>query len=133
VNKKNLFSTAEEKVLHRLSMFLQLNTNAIVTVGGEYMNVEKMADQTGIDRSNIRKVIKSLMKKNSLGMWKSGDREIYYMNPFLYQMGEIPPYLFNLFDDEYHKRCMVEHSIAKFKAGKKVTSIITAKQTSKAM
>lgn len=124
VNKHDVFTTAEEKTLHRLSMYLQLNTNAIVTTSGEYMGIEQMAEETNIDRSNIRKVIKTLMKKNALGMWQSGGREIYYMNPFLYQMGEIPPYLFNLFDEEYHNRSMIEHNLKKFKAGKKVTSII---------
>ena len=127
LNKKNVYTPSEEKTLHRLSMFLQLNTNAIVSPNGDYMGIEKMADETGIDRSNIRKVVKLLMKNNSLGMWKSGDREIYYMNPFLYQMGEVPGYLFNLFDAEYHRRCKIDHNLMAFKAGKKVTSILTNK------
>jgi hypothetical protein len=131
VNKKNIFTSAEEKTLHRLSMFLQLNTNAIVSPGGEYMNIERMAIETGIDRSNIRKTIKSLIHKNAVGIWKSGDNEIYYMNPFLYQMGDIQPYLFNLFDAEYHLRCKIDHNLAAFKAGKKVTSILVNKPKQK--
>jgi hypothetical protein len=127
VNKHDVFTTAEEKTLHRLSMYLQLNTNAIVTTSGDYMSIEKMAEETNIDRSNIRKVIKTLMKKNALGMWKSGGREIYYMNPFLYQMGNVPGYLFNMFDEEYHNRCSIEHNLMNFKAGKKVTSILVVK------
>lgn len=127
VNKKDVFTSAEEKTLHRLSMFLQLNTNAIVAPNGDYMNIEQMADETGIDRSNIRKVVKLLMKKNSLGQWKSGDKDIYYMNPFLFQMGEVPAYLFNLFDAEFHRRCKIDHNLIALKAGKKVTSILTNK------
>lgn len=123
VDRKNIFTTAEEKTLHRLSMFLQLNTNAIINPTGDYMNIEDMANETGIDRSNIRKSIKMLMKKNALGMWKSGDREIYYMNPFLFQTGNIKPFLFNLFDEKFHERAKKE-SLKKFMAGKKITSII---------
>lgn len=123
VNRQNVFTAAEEKTIHRLSMFLQLNTNALVTPGGDYMNIERMAQETGIDRSNIRKVAKVLIQKNALGMWKSGENEIYYMNPFLYQMGNTPSFLFSLFDEEYHRRCKIDHNLKAFKAGKKVTSI----------
>jgi len=127
VNRKDIFTTAEEKTLHRLSMFLQINTNAIVTPNGEYMSIEKMAEETCIERSHIRKVIKLLMKKNALGMWKSGNYEIYYMNPFLYQMGVVKPYLFSLFDEEFHARnrkATKKNTWLQFKAGKKVTSIL---------
>lgn len=123
VNRNNLFTTAEEKVLHRLSMFLQLNTNALVSPNGDYMGVERMADETSIDRSHIRKVIKLLMQKNALGMWKAGNFEIYYVNPFLYQMGSVKPYLFNLFDEEFHARGKKEN-LKRFMAGKKITSIL---------
>jgi len=133
VNKKDVFTPAEEKTLHRLSMFLQLNTNAVVAPNGDYMGIEQMADETGIDRSNIRKVVKLLMKKNAFGLWKSGDKEIYYMNPFLFQMGEVPAYLFNLFDSEFHRRCKIDHNLMAFKAGKKVTSILTNKQIKNAV
>ncbi|MBU7314064.1 hypothetical protein [Paenibacillus oleatilyticus] len=125
VNKCNLFTPSEEKTLHRLSMFLQLNTNALVTPNGEYMTIERMADETGIDRSNIRKYVKELMRKNALGKWSSNGREIFYINPFLYQSGDVKPYLFNLFDEEYHERCKTEH-LSRFKAGKKQTSLIAA-------
>ncbi len=131
MNKKNTFTLAEEKTLHRLSMYLQLNTNAIVSSNGEYMNIEKMAEETGIDRSNIRKVVKELVKKNALGMWKSGENEIYYMNPFLFAMGEVPAYLFNMFDAEFHRRCKIDHNLMAFRAGKKVTSILVNKPNRK--
>lgn len=131
VNRQNIFTPSEEKTLNRLSLFLQLNSNAIVAANGDYMSIEKMADETGIDRSNIRKVVKLLVKKNSLGIWKSGEEEIYYMNPFLYQMGEVPSYLFSLFDSEYHRRCKINHNLMAFKAGKKITSILTNKPTRK--
>ena len=127
VCKREIFTTAEEKTLHRLAMYLQLNTNAIVTPRGDYMNIERMAEETNIDRSNIRKVIKELIKKNAIGMWKSGDYEIYYMNPFLYEMGNVPPFLFNQFDEEYHRRVQIEHNLFKVKAGKKITSILVAR------
>lgn len=127
VNKHDVFTTAEEKTLHRLSMYLQLNTNAIVSSKGEYMSIEEMAEQTNIDRSNIRKVVKKLVDKNALGTWKSGGREIYYMNPFLYQMGNVPSYLFNQFDDEFHIKAKILHNAMKFRAGKKITSILIEK------
>ena len=129
LNRKNIFTSSEEKTLHRLSMFLQINTNAVVAPNGDYMNIEKMAEEIGIDRSNLRKVIKQLIKNNSLGMWQSGENETYYMNPFLYQMGTPPPYLFNLFDAEHHRRCKINHNLMAFKAGKKVTSILVNKPT----
>jgi hypothetical protein len=127
LNKKDIFTTAEEKTLHRLSMFLQINTNAIVSPNGEYMSIEKMAEETGIDRSHIRKVVNLLMTKNALGMWKSGNYEIYYMNPFLYQKGFVKPYLFGMFDERVHERNRKADRKDKWKqvkTGKKVTSII---------
>ena len=133
VNKRDIFTASEEKTLHRLSMFLQINTNAIVAQNGDYMGIEKMAEETGIDRSNIRKVVKLLIKKNALGTWKSGENEIYYMNPFLYLMGNVPSYLFNLFDAEFHRRCKIDHNLIAFKAGKKVTSILTDRKVKKAV
>lgn len=126
VNKSNLFTASEERALHRLSMFLQLHTNALTTPNGEYMTVERMADETGIDRSNIRKTIKELMRKNAVGRWASADREIYYLNPFLFQNGDIKPFLFNLFDKEYHERCR-EEALELYLAGRKKTSLIRAK------
>jgi len=131
VNKNNVFTTAEEKVLHRLSMFLQLNTNAIIAPNGEYMSIERMAEEAHIERSHIRKVVKALIQKNALGIWRSGNYEIYYMNPFLYQMGEIRPYLFNLFDEEFHAKCRRD-SLKRFMAGKKITSILVPNKKIKA-
>ena len=133
MNRQNVFTAAEEKTLHRLSMFLQLNTNALVSPGGNYMNIERMAYETGIDRSNIRKAVKVLIGKNALGMWRSGENEIYYMNPFLYQMGEVQPFLFSLFDTEYHRRCKIDHNLKAFRAGKKVTSILINKPSKTAV
>lgn len=126
VNRSNLFSTAEEKAMHRLSMFLQLNTNALVTPTGDYMSIERMADETGVDRSHIRKVIKELMRKNAMGKWSSNEREVYYINPFLYQSGEVPQHLFYLFDEEYLERTKQMH-LERFKAGRKNTSLISVK------
>ncbi|MBP1967142.1 replication/maintenance protein RepL [Paenibacillus aceris] len=123
VKRSNLFKPAEERVLYHLSHFLQMNTNALVTTHGEYMTVERMADETGIDRSNIRKVVKELMRKNALGRWCSAEREIYYINPFLFQNGDVPAHLFWLFDNEYHERVKQEH-LERFKAGKKRNSLI---------
>lgn len=121
--RENVFTAAEERILNRLSAWLQLNTNAIVTAGGDYMCVEQMAKQIGMDKSHMHKTVKLLVKKNALGIWKSGSMEVYYMNPFLYQCGKIEPYLFWLFDREYFKRCKDEH-IQRFRAGKKLTSIL---------
>jgi hypothetical protein len=126
VNKANLFSTAEERCLFRLSLFLQMNTNALVTPNGEYMTIERMADEAGIHRSNIRGYVKELMRKNAMGKWSSHEREIYYLNPFLYQNGDVPQHLFYLFDEEYHERAKKQH-LERFKAGKKATSLITVK------
>lgn len=126
VSKKQFFTTAEEKTLHRLSLFLQMHTNAIVTPNGEYMTIERMADETEINRVHIRRVIKELMKKNALGRWSSNGRDVYYINPFLYQNGDVPKHLFYLFDEEYLERCKIEN-LERFKAGKKPTSLIAVK------
>lgn len=127
MNKKNILTTAEEKIIHRLSMYLQLNTNAIVTPNGEYMNIERIAVEIGVDRHHTRKVVNGLMQKNALGMWKSGSNEIYYMNPFLFQSGEINSYLYSLFDAEYHRQAKANHNIQRLRTGKKVTSIVEYK------
>jgi hypothetical protein len=126
VNRSNLFTTAEEKILHRLSLFLQLNTNALCTPTGEYMTIERMADETGVDRTHIRKVIKELMRKNAIGRWSSNERDIYYINPFLYQSGEVPRHLFYLFDEEYLERTKQMH-LERFRYGRKQTSLIQVK------
>lgn len=125
VYKQNIFTAAEERILNRLAEFLQLNTNAIVTPGGDYMSIDQMSKQIGMDKSNMHKTMKLLMKKNAVGMWKSGENTIYYMNPFLFQCGDVPEYLFKQFDDEYHKLKKLEH-VERFKAGKKYTSITRA-------
>lgn len=124
VYKKNLFTAAEERVLNRLADFLQLNKNAIVTPGGEYMTIDEMAEHVGLDRSNMRKTIKSLIKKNAIGKWSSGDSESYYINPFLYKCGDIDDLLFRMFDEEAWKKMQAERNLKRFRAGKKTTSII---------
>jgi len=125
VYKQDIFTAAEERILNRLADYLQLNTNAIVSPSGDYMNIDQMSKQIGMDKSNMHKTMKTLMKKNAIGMWKSGDITAYYMNPFLFQCGDVPEYLFHQFDDEYHKKKKLEHA-ERFKAGKKVTSILKA-------
>src|SRR5690242_7974797 len=82
VIKMDIFTPTEERILNILADYMQLNTNAIVTPGGEYMCVDEMARQTGIDRSNIRKWIKGLIRKNAIGKWVSGNSEGYFINPF---------------------------------------------------
>ena len=126
VNKAGLFTTAEEKTLHRLSMFLQMNTNALVTPNGEYMSIERMADETEINRVHIRRVIKELMRKNAIGRWSSNDRDVYYISPFLFQNGDVPQHLFYLFHEEYQERCK-EGYLERFRAGKKPTSLVVVK------
>ncbi len=123
VYKQELFTAAEERILNRLADFLQLGTNAIVSTGGEYLSIEGMAKQVGMDASNMRKTMKGLVKKNAVGIWKSGDVMTYYVNPFLFQCGDVDEFYFQLFDQEYHKRKKQEH-IQKFRAGKKYTSLV---------
>jgi len=125
VYEKNFFTGAEERLLGRLSDFLQLNTNAIVTPGGEYMSIEDMARYLYMDRVHVRRTVKALIRKNAVGMWRSGDFEIYYINPALYRCGDVDPYLWLMFDREYHERARKEH-VKCFRAGKKYTNLIVA-------
>ena len=125
VYKHNFFTGAEERVLSRLATYLQLNTNAIVTPGGEYMSIEDMARYLYMDRTHVRRTVKGLIRKNAIGVWRSGDYEIYYINPFLYRKGNVDPYLWLLFDREYHERARKEN-VKCFRAGKKYTNLIMA-------
>mgnify|MGYP001285290898 CR=1 FL=1 len=125
VYEKGLFTAAEERILSRLANYLQLNTNAIVTPGGEYMGIEDMARYLYMDRAHVRRRIKSLIRKNAIGVWRSGDYEIYYINPVLYRCGNVDPYLWLLFDREYHERARKEN-VKCFRAGKKYTNLIVA-------
>jgi len=124
VVRKEVFTPTEERILSVLADYLQLNTNAIVTPGGEYMNIDEMARQTGMDRSNMRKWVKSLIRKNAIGKWVSGETEAYFINPYLYQCGDVKPFLFLLFDREAAERMEKESVWQRFKAGRKKTSII---------
>ncbi len=124
VVRKGVFTPTEERVLGVLSDYLQMNTNAIVTPGGDYMNVDEMARQTGIDRSNMRKWIKALIRKNAIGKWVSGQKEAYFMNPYLYQCGDVKPFVFYLFDEEAAERIQKESNVVQFRAGRKRTSLL---------
>lgn len=124
VTRKNFFTLAEERVLNALANYLQMNTNAIVTPGGDYMTIDEMARQTGIDRSNLRKWVKSLIRKNAIGKWVSGQKEAYFINPHLYQKGEVKPFVFYLFDEEAAERVQKESNVVQFRAGKKRTSLL---------
>jgi len=124
VVRKGVFTPTEERVLGALADYLQLNTNAIVTPGGDYMTIDEMARQTGMDRSNLRKWVKSLMRKNAIGKWVSGHKEAYFINPYLYQCGEVQRFVFYLFDQEAADRLQKESNVVQFRAGKKRTSLL---------
>jgi hypothetical protein len=100
VYKSNIFTPAEERVINRLADYLQLNTNALLNTDNSVMNIEDMARAIVMDRKDTRKYINSLVRKNALGIWKSGFSETYYMNPHLYVRGEIKRWLYSRFDEE---------------------------------
>ncbi|WP_156157854.1 hypothetical protein [Gordoniibacillus kamchatkensis] len=124
--KSNLFTAAEERVLNRLAEYLQMNTNAIVNPNGSIMTVEDMARNIRMDRSDIRKYLRQLVRKNALGVWKSGYDETYFMNPFLYVKGKIEPWLYERFEEEFGAKAVKSNEGKRFKAGKKLTSLVAA-------
>lgn len=123
--KQSYLTAAEERLLFRLSLYLQLNTNAIVNPDNSTMSVEDMAKETNVDRSNIRKYLKQLVQKNALGIFKNGFTETYYMNPYLFQKGEIEPLLFAQFNQEYESKVKYIEDANRFKAGRTVTTLIS--------
>lgn len=82
----HFFTSGEELLLHRLSNYLSYE-NAIAHKG-ERLSPAQMADVLYMDRSQVVRTLKSLIRKNAIGVWVSGDRMTYYMNPELYQKGE---------------------------------------------
>lgn len=122
--EKNVFTAAEERVLHRLAVCLEMNTNAIISLGGGYMSIEDMADAVCLDRSNFRKTIRGLIKKNAIGRFTSGFGDSYYMNPCLYEMGEVGSFLYYQFREEYGKKIQLHPNVIPLKTAKKVTSLI---------
>jgi hypothetical protein len=125
MKQAKFLTMSEQCAVNYLADQLQFNTNAIVDTKGQYLNIDGMANSLDMDRSNFRKLLKSLMRKNVIGCWKSADYEIYYMNPYLYKNGEIQKFLYNQFDQEYHERSKHEH-VKRFYAGKKQTSLVVA-------
>lgn len=98
------FTKTEEQVINRLADYLKYNENSLVTKQGEYMNMQDMADAIFMDRRNMRRYVHSLIRKNAMGMWWSGDREIYYINPELYEKGMAPYPIKQNFDMECDSR-----------------------------
>lgn len=124
VVKINYFTPAEERLLNRLSLYLQLNTNAIVNPDNSVMTVEDMARAVNVDRSDIRKYLKQLVQKNALGIFKNGFAETYYINPHLYQKGEIGQLLFAQFNQEYESKVEYIANAKRLRAGKHNTNLI---------
>jgi hypothetical protein len=123
VYQYKLFTAAEERVINRLADFLQLNTNAIVNPNGSVMTVEDMARAIHIDRKDLRTYLRILVRKNALGIWKSGYDETYFMNPYLYEKGNVDRWLYARFEDEFSSKQMKEVGQRMF-AGKTKTSLI---------
>ncbi len=123
VIQRDYFTTAEEKALNRLSLYLQWNTNAVCRKDGAAMTVDEMANAAGVDRSHFRKTILSLVKKNAIGIWKNGYGEVYYINPYLYEFGTVEQWLFARFEDEFQAKSKIVEC-KRFKAGHKSTSLI---------
>ena len=40
-----------------------------------------------IDRGQLSRTLNNLIRKNAIGVWRSGDKMTYYLNPELYQKG----------------------------------------------
>lgn len=89
--KMKFFSDKEKACLADLSHYLSYE-NAIVGRNGPMSTIE-MAKALGMDDSNFRKVLRSLMRKNAIGCFESGERRTYYINPELYCKGDRKPWL----------------------------------------
>lgn len=80
------FSPSEELLLHRLSNYMSYE-NAIAH-NGERLSPAQMADLLHMDRSQFSRTMKGLIRKNAIGVWMSGGKLTYYMNPELYRKGD---------------------------------------------
>jgi hypothetical protein len=98
--EKKVFTLAEERVINRLAEYLEMNTNAIIKPGGGRVGLDEMAKIVHMDRSNFRKTVQALIKKNAIGKFDS-----YYMNPCLYEMGNVSSLLYHQFREKYDLEC----------------------------
>ncbi len=98
VHMYNLFTNSEELLLHRLSDYLSYE-NAIAHKG-ERLSSMQMADLLYMDRGQFSRTLKKLIRKNAIGVWVSGDKMTYYMNPELYLKGSQKPELMQKFQHE---------------------------------
>lgn len=94
----HFFTNAEEALINRLSNYLSYE-NAIA-YRGERLSPMQMADVLGMDRGQLSRTLKTLIRKNAIGVWRSGDKLTYYMNPELYQKGGSHPDLRQKFAHE---------------------------------
>ncbi len=134
VYEKSVFTSSEERVLNRLAEYLEMNTNAIAKPGGGHMSIDEMAAYVHLDRSHFRRTIRSLMKKNAIGRFTNGFGDTYYMNPWLYEMGEVGELLYHQFREEYVK---LKYSYGKGKkvvplrSGRKYTTLVESVSVAK--
>ncbi len=85
IHMYGFFTNGEELLLNRLSDYLSYE-NAI-SHKGERLEPMQMADLIGMDRGQFSRTLKKLIRKNAIGIWVSGDKMTYYMNPELYRKG----------------------------------------------
>ncbi len=100
--RMRVLTPVEQMVLQGLSSFVQFRTNAIAD-HGRAMTVAEMARALDMDEANLRRYIKSLVKKNALGKWTSGASDEYVMNPALYRAGHVDPAIDLFFSQERDK------------------------------
>ncbi len=97
-----VLSPIEQVVLQGLSSFVQFRTNALAE-HGRPLTVGEMARALEMDEGNMRKYVKSLLKKNALGKWQSGSHSEYVMNPALYHAGHVDPAITVFFNEQRDK------------------------------
>lgn len=95
--RERAFTQSEHELLNGLQGYLQYRTNAIVH-RGKPMTIRDMAEYLEMDESVVGKNVRSLVRKNALGYWRSGREAKYLMNPELHRKGRVDGAVYRLFE-----------------------------------
>lgn len=116
------FTDKELVCLQKLSLHLSYD-NAVSDRSGP-LNVSSMALAVDMDKGNFSRLLKALMHKNAIGLFASGQRVTYYMNPELYCKGEPKPWLIDQFKHESVLRADEGESLF-FVRGNRTTLVVS--------
>ncbi len=61
--------------------------NAIKTLNGHELNVDKMVEISGISKRKVQSILQGLMNKGIMNKENKGKKNIYYINPSLFNKG----------------------------------------------